>query len=75
MTPARKLLTDQMLRRLISARVAKGIDQGDLADALKVTWAYVSMLERGAAQPSVKVLDRWCEALGLELEVSIKNKN
>lgn len=72
-TPARTLLTPQMRRRLVSARKAKPLyTQEALAKKIRCVSEYVSLLESGTRQPSFRVLDRWCTALGLELEVRIK---
>lgn len=74
-TPARKLLTPQMRRRLVSARKAKGISQETLARELEYTLQHVATIEAGRAQPSWQLLEQWCEVVGLELRVSIETPN
>ncbi len=54
----------QRLRRL---RKERGLSQRDLARA-GVSYAYVSRIEKGTRQPSVKVLRRLARALGVSAE-------
>ena len=72
-TPARKLLTPQMRRRLIAKRRFLGMSQKDLSGRLGTrSRSYVCQLETGHFQPSVGVLEKWCAALGLKLKVEIE---
>ena len=49
-----------------------GITQPDLAEMAAVSINTLYKLERGEANPSVKVLNKLAEVLGLELSVSVK---
>jgi y4mF family transcriptional regulator len=49
-----------------------GITQPDLAEMAEVSINTLYKLERGEANPSVKVLNKLAEVLGLELSVSVK---
>ena len=49
-----------------------GITQPDLAEMADVSINTLYKLERGEANPSVKVLNKLAEVLGLELSLSIK---
>lgn len=49
-----------------------GITQPDLAEIAEVSINTLYKLERGEANPSVKVLNKLAEVLGLELSVSVK---
>jgi transcriptional regulator with XRE-family HTH domain len=44
-------------------RTAKGLTQAELATRAKVTKNYITMLERGKGEPSIKVLRRLAKAL------------
>ncbi|MDI1324878.1 MAG: helix-turn-helix domain-containing protein [Algoriphagus sp.] len=49
-----------------------GITQPDLAEMADVSINTLYKLERGEANPSVKVLNKLAEVLGLELSLSVK---
>lgn len=52
-------------RVLRAARKERGLSQERLAEAVDVDRTYVSMLERGIHQPSLTVLLRMADALGV----------
>lgn len=49
-----------------------GITQPDLADMAQISINTLYKLERGEANPSVKILNQLAEILGLELNLGIK---
>lgn len=49
-----------------------GITQPDLAEMAEVSINTLYKIERGEANPSVKVLNKLAEVLGLELSLSVK---
>lgn len=53
-------------------RQVLGITQPDLAEMAQVSINTLYKLERGEANPSVKVLNKLAEVLGLELTLSVK---
>lgn len=53
-------------------RQVLGITQPDLAEMAQVSINTLYKLERGEANPSVKVLNKLAEILGLELTLSVK---
>lgn len=53
-------------------RQVLGITQPDLAEMAQVSINTLYKLERGDANPSVKVLNKLAEVLGLELTLSVK---
>ena len=53
-------------------RQVLGIIQPDLAEMAQVSINTLYKIERGEANPSVKVLNKLAEVLGLELSLSIK---
>jgi transcriptional regulator with XRE-family HTH domain len=58
----RSVLLGEALRR---ARKAAGISQEELAFEAQVDRTYVSQLENGHKSPTVEVLFRICQALGM----------
>lgn len=61
---ARQVAT-QFGRVLREARVARGLSQEELALACDIDRTYVSLLERGRRQPTVLMLFRLSEPLGV----------
>jgi transcriptional regulator with XRE-family HTH domain len=49
-----------------------GINQPELADMAQISINTLYKLERGEANPSVKILNQLAEVLGLELNLGIK---
>lgn len=57
--------TSQALRdQLRESRVAAGLTQKDLADALGISIPYVSQIELGRRDPIVSIVERWAAACG-----------
>lgn len=50
-----------------------GISQQDLAEMAGVGLATVKDIERGNANPSLRIVEMICEVLGLELLYSVKH--
>lgn len=54
-------------------RLRHGLNQTELAKIAGVSRNYISMIERGKTENvSYSVLQRICEAIGLEINISIK---
>lgn len=49
--------------RIRNARIAKKLTQEDLAEALKVSIAYLSRIEKGSTQINLRRLNQLCEVL------------
>jgi transcriptional regulator with XRE-family HTH domain len=58
--------------KLRQARETCGLSQEALALAAEVDRTYVSQLERGVANPSLLIICRVVEALGLELAIVLR---
>lgn len=58
-------LTD-LGRNVRSLRLAAGLTQQELADRADITWVYVSGIERGKVNPSLKIIEKLSTAFGLE---------
>lgn len=79
-TPAmRSLVQDGRPRIRVSlaqlcrdTRRALGQTQQQLADAIGVTRAHISAIERGVANPTLDVVERLLGALGLEVDLSVR---
>ena len=54
-------------RRIRARRVAAGLSQEQLAERASVTSVYVSMIERGRANVSIRIMNRLAAALGTTL--------
>lgn len=58
----------QLGKRICYLRTLKGMTQLDLSVEAQTTTSYLSDVERGKRNPSVKVLHRICRVLGVTLE-------
>ena len=54
-------------KRLRELREARGLSQGDVEDRSGLSRAHLSKIENGHGAPSLPVLERWAEALDVEL--------
>ena len=70
-----KFLQQDLASRIRAARKSRGLSQEALALAAEVDRSYVSQLERGVANPSLAILQRVSEVLGVSLRVSFDTKN
>lgn len=57
---------------LVQERDRRGLTQQQVADALSAHRVTVAKVEKGMQQPSPDLLVRWCELLGLDLQLSLK---
>ena len=63
---AMKPLTKKLGEQLRKIRLQKGMSQGDIAKKLGVHRSYISGIERGIRNPTVKNLERLADALGVD---------
>ncbi|MBI5077948.1 MAG: helix-turn-helix transcriptional regulator [Candidatus Yonathbacteria bacterium] len=61
-----KSLNKKLGEQLRKIRLEKGMSQGDIAKKLGVHRSYVSGVERGIRNPTVKNLERLADALGVD---------
>ncbi len=59
-------------KRLRTLREERGWSQEEFADRAGLHRTYVSAVERGVRNPTLSVLGRLAEALGVSIEVMIK---
>lgn len=55
----------RLARNLRSLREDSGLSQEDFADEIGLHRTYVSLLERGARNPSIALIDKIAQALGV----------
>jgi transcriptional regulator with XRE-family HTH domain len=65
-------ISKQFGKRVKEIRLKKKMSQGDVAKVLKVHRSYVSGIERGVRNPSLKVIERVANAFGVNIEEVIK---
>lgn len=63
---AMKPLNEKLGEQLRKIRLQKGMSQGDIAKKLGVHRSYISGIERGIRNPTVKNLERLADALGVD---------
>ena len=63
----------EIVRRLRSIRRMKKMSQLDLAKRTGLNRSYISQVENGLNNPSLKVVISWSNALGCELNVIVKD--
>lgn len=56
---------------LAALRKARGLTQGQIAKSMKVTQSHLSRLESAQLPLFVDTLQRWCEAVDADLDISI----
>lgn len=60
----------RLLRKLAAKRVEMGLSQKFVAALMGTTQPALARLERGEIDPKLSTLERYAEALGLNLDVS-----
>lgn len=59
-------------KRLKTLRLAKGLSQGKLAKRLNVSPSYISQIERGLGNMSLRRIEKLAHALGVSIKELIK---
>jgi transcriptional regulator with XRE-family HTH domain len=65
-------LLTQLGKRIVYLRTEKGWSQLDLAIESQINRNYLSDLERGQRNPSLKILSKIADALGIDLTTLFK---
>jgi len=68
------MLLESIGKSIKERRKELGITQPLLAEIAGVSKNTIYKLERGTGNPSIKILDRLLEVLGLALKVEVKNR-
>ena len=63
-----------IIRALIDARVSQNMTQKELSDKTGIAQAEISRLENGTRNPSIKLLQRLADGLGMVLQISFTPK-
>lgn len=66
-------ISKQFGKRARTIRLKQGLSQGDVAKRLNVHRSYISGIERGIRNPSLKVIQRIAKALEVPMEKLIKD--
>ena len=64
-----------IIRKIIEARIKRGMTQAELAKKMKTRQSAISRLESGRANPSLSFLKRLAEALNFRLEIRFLPEN
>ena len=59
-------------RACLDTRVSLDVSRADLARRVNVSARYMARIERGEANPSLRLVDRIAEALGLDISLDIR---
>ena len=63
-----------VIRAIIDARISQNITQKELADRTGIAQTEISRLENGTRNPSIKLLQRLAEGMGMVLNISFTPK-
>lgn len=61
-----------LVASLIEARTRAGLTQDQVAKRMKTTQAVIARLEGGKSKPSTRTLERYAEATGSRLRISLE---
>ncbi len=61
-----------MAEALIRARTEADMTQAEVAAKMRTSQSYVAKLEGGRVSPSMKALQRYAQAIGARLKISLK---
>ena len=65
----------EVVRAMIKARTVQNLTQKDLAEKTGINQANISKLENGNMNPSLKLLKRLADGLGMNLRIEFVPKN
>ena len=66
-------ISKQLGQRARTIRLKQELSQGDVAKRMNVHRSYISSIERGVRNPSLKVIQRIAKALEVPMEKLIKD--
>ena len=70
LTEQESLMLAKIVSELVRAREAWGMSREDLADLMHVAPGTVKFCENGNKQPSMKLLVRWANTLGCDINIT-----
>ena len=65
-------ISQQFGQTVRKIRLKQGLSQGDVARRLNLHRSYISSIERGVRNPSLKVIQKIAKALDVEIEKLLK---
>ena len=63
-----------LTRTIMHARIAQNLTQEELAERTGIAQTEISRIENGIRNPSLKILQRLAEGLGMVLKISFEPK-
>ena len=63
-----------VIRAMIDARISQKLTQKELAERTGIAQTEISRLENGTRNPSIKLLQRLADGMGMELNISFVPK-
>ena len=63
-----------VIKAIVDARLSRNMTQKELAEATGIAQGEISKLENGTRNPSIKLLQRLAEGMGMTLNVSFLPK-
>ena len=60
-----------VIRAMVDARISQNLTQKELADKTGIDQADISKLENGTRNPSLKLLKRLADGMGMDLKIDI----
>ena len=64
-----------VVRAMIDARISQKLTQKELAERTGIAQTEISRLENGTRNPSIRLLQRLADGMGMELNISFVPKN
>lgn len=65
----------KVVRAIIEARTSQNLTQKELAEKTGINQTEISKLENGSRNPSIRLLQRLADGMGMVLDISFKPKN
>lgn len=65
----------KVVRAIIEARTSQNLTQKELAEKTGINQTEISKLENGTRNPSIRLLQRLADGMGMVLDISFKPKN
>lgn len=64
-----------IIRAIVSARTSQNLTQKQLSEKTGIDQSDISKLENGTRNPSINLLKRLADGLGMDLKIEFVNKN
>lgn len=65
----------KVVRAIIEARTSQNLTQKELAEKTGINQTEISKLENGTRNPSIRLLQRLADGMGMVLDISFKPKH